>query len=104
MREVAAWRNTSVSRMTGTVAGVDQVGQELTRPDRRQLVDVADEDHRRPAGDRLEQLIGERHIDHRALVDHQQVAVERRILVALELARLRIDLEQPVDRLGLQAR
>ena len=43
-------------------------------------------------------------IDHRRLVDDQQIAVERIVGVALEAAALGIDLQQPMDRLGLDAR
>jgi hypothetical protein len=57
--------------------GVNQIAQELARPDRWQLVHVADKDHRAAAGHGLEQLAGQRHIDHRALVDDQQIAVQR---------------------------
>ena len=48
----------------GDCAGVDQIGQKLARPDRGQLVHIADEYHRGPVGDRPEQLIGERHVNH----------------------------------------
>ena len=64
----------------------DDVGQHLARPDRRQLVDVADQDQGRPSRHRLEQRVHQRHVDHRDLVHHQQVAVERVLLVALEAA------------------
>ena len=37
------------------------------------------------------------------LVDNQQVAVERVIVAALEAAALGVDLQQPVDGLGLEA-
>ena len=84
--------------------GIDQIGQELARPDRGQLIHVADEDHRAVAWHGLEQLAGQRHIDHRALVGDEQIAVQWRILLALELACCRIHLQQSVDGLGLQAR
>ena len=42
------------------------------------------------------------HVDHRGLVDHQQIAVERVVRVALEAAGLGIDLQQPVNGLGLE--
>ena len=84
-------------------ARVDEIGENLSRPDRGQLIDVADEDHRRRAGRGLEQLVGQGHVDHRALVGHQQVAVERGEFVALELAVGRIDLQEAMDGLGLEA-
>ena len=51
----------------------------------------------------LEQRIHQRHVDHRGLVDDEQVAVERVLLVAREAAVLRVDLQQAVDGLGLKA-
>ena len=57
--------------------GIDQIGQELSGPDRGQLIHIADEDHRSVAGNCLEQVAGQWHIDHRALVSDQKVAVQR---------------------------
>ena len=57
MFELAAWRNTSVSRMTGTAPRVDQIFEELARSHRRQLVYVADHDQRGWCGHGLEQLV-----------------------------------------------
>ncbi len=84
-------------------AGVDDVGQHLARAHRRQLVDVADEDDRRVRRHGAEQRVHQRHVDHRHLVDDEQVARERVRLLPLEPARLRIDFEQAVDRLRLDA-
>ena len=42
-------------------------------------------------------------INHGGLVDNQQVTVERVVVAALEAAALGIDLQQPVDGLGLEA-
>jgi hypothetical protein len=42
-------------------------------------------------------------VDHGGLVDNQQVAVERVFVAALEAAALGVDLQQPVDGLGLEA-
>ena len=82
-------------------AGLDDVGEHLAGADRGQLVDVADDQQRRALGHRLEQRVHQQHVDHRRLVDDQQVAVERMLAVSLETAALGVDLEQPVDRLGL---
>ena len=73
----AACRNTSVNRTVGDGAGADDVGEHLPGADRRQLVDVADDQQRRVIRDGLQQRLHERHIDHGGLVDHQQVALER---------------------------
>src|SRR4029077_12963372 len=43
-------------------------------------------------------------IDHRGLVDDEQIALEGIVGVAFEPAALWIDLKEPVDRLGLAAR
>ena len=83
-------------------AGGDDVGQHLARPDRGQLVDVADDQQRGLVRHRLHQRLHQHDIDHRGLVDDQQVAVERVVGVALEAAALGVDLEQPVDGLGLE--
>ena len=39
-------------------------------------------------------------IDHRNLVQHEQIAGERVLLVSLEVAGGRIELQEPVDGLG----
>ena len=52
---------------------------------------------------RLHERLHQHDIDHGGLVDNQQVAVERVVVAALEAAALGIDLEQPVDGLGLEA-
>ena len=80
----------------------DDVGQDLTRPDGRQLVDVADDQQRGIVGNRLHQRLHQHDVDHRGLVDDQQIAVERIVGVAFEAAALGVDLEQPVDGLGLE--
>ena len=58
-------------------AGGDDVGQHLSRADRWQLVDVADDQQRGIVRHRLQQRLHQHDIDHRGLVDDQQVAVER---------------------------
>ena len=42
-------------------------------------------------------------IDHRGLVDYQQVAIERIVLATLKAAASGVHLQQPVDGLGLEA-
>ena len=87
----------------GHSAGCDDVGQHLPRPNRRKLVDVADDQQRGMVGHRLQQRLHQHDIDHGGLVDDQQVAVERVVVAAFEAAALGVDLEQPVDGLGLEA-
>ena len=100
----AACRNTSVNRTTGTAPGGDDVGQDLARTDGGQLVDVADDQQRGIVGNGPHQRLHQHDVDHRGLVDDQQIAVERVVGVALEAAALGIDLEQPVNGLGLERR
>ena len=102
MRLCAACRNTSVSRTTGTAPDADDVGQHLTGSDRRKLVDVANDQQRGLVRHRLHQRLHQHDVDHGGLVDDQQVAVERVVVAALEAAALGVDLQQPVNGLGLE--
>ena len=78
-------------------ARADDVGQHLPRPDARQLIHIADDQQRRLVRQRLQQRAHQRHVHHAGLVHHQQVAVERVHLAALEAAGLGIGLQQAVD-------
>ena len=82
--------------------GADEVGEHAPGPDRRELVDVAHQDQPAVVRHRLEHVVGEDRVEHGRLVDDQQVAGERVLAVAVELAGLRVELEQPVEggRLG----
>ena len=88
----------------GHSARADNVGQDLPGPDGGQLVDVSDDQQRRLVGDRFHERLHQHDVDHRGLVDHEQIAVERIVGVAFEPAALGIDLQETVDRLGLDAR
>jgi hypothetical protein len=57
-------------------AGGDQIAQELPRSHQRQLIHVADEDDRAGLMHRLQELVGERHVDHRTLVGNEQIAFQ----------------------------
>jgi hypothetical protein len=81
----------------------DHVSQDLAGADRRQLIDIADDEQGRLVRDRFDQRIHQQHVDHRGLVDNQQIAVEWVGVVAPEAAALGIDFEEAVDGLGLQA-
>ena len=87
----------------GHRAGGDDVGQHLSRSDRWQLVDIADDQERGIVRHRLHQRLHQHDIDHGGLVDDQQVAVELVVAVAFEAAALGVDLKEPVDGLGLEA-
>ena len=87
----------------GDGAGVDDVGQHAARPDRRQLIDVADEDQGGARRQRPHEGVHQRDVHHRRLVHHQQVALERARRPAAEAPVGRVHFEQPVDRLRLEA-
>ena len=83
-------------------AAVDHISQHLAGPHRRQLVDIA---HQQQGGIRREgvQQGGHQgHIHHRGLIHHQQVGLQRQLGVAPEPVGSGVELQQPVDGLGLQ--
>ena len=80
----------------------NQVAQHLARSDGRKLIDVPHDQHRRFAGHRADQRVHQRDVDHRRLVDDNQVGVDGTFLVALEPPGGWVDFEQPVDGLGRQ--
>ena len=79
------------------VAG-DHVLEYLAGADRGQLVNVADQQQRSVAGQRLHRRVHQHDVDHAGLVDHQQVALQRVLGIALEPALAGIALEQAVER------
>src|SRR3979490_1939854 len=82
--------------------GGDNIGEDLARPDRGQLIDIADEHKCGVIRQGTEYRPHQRHIDHRGLVDNEEVAVERRLLIASESTGLWIGFEEPMDRLRLK--
>ena len=78
----------------------DQVGQHLPRADRRQLVDVADQKQRRFRRQGGEHRLHQRQIDHRHLVDDQEIAGQR-ALGAPPKAAPRLGFEQAVQGPGV---
>jgi hypothetical protein len=81
----------------------DNVGQNLSRPYGRQLIDIADEQQRRARRQRSKDRPHQRHIDHRRLVNHQKIAVERLVLVAPEAAGPWVSFEKAMDGFRLEA-
>ena len=77
-----------------------EIAQDRAGADRGQLVGVAHEQELRAVGDGLQQVVEEDDVDHRGLVDDDQVGLELAVGVALEEALLRAELEEPVQRLG----
>jgi hypothetical protein len=49
----------------------DDVGQNLPRPHRRQLIDITDEQQRRPLRQGTQDGSHQRHVDHGGFVDRQ---------------------------------
>ena len=88
----------------GCSARADDVRQHLRGSDGGQLVDIADDEQRRVIRRRLHQRLHQHDVDHGGLVDHEQIAIEGIVGVAREPAALGIDLQEPVDRLRLDAR
>ena len=84
-------------------AGRDDVGQHLAGPDRRKLVDVADDQESGPVRHCLHKRLHQHDVDHGGFVNHQQITVERVVVAALEAAALGVDFQQPVDGLRFQA-
>jgi hypothetical protein len=68
------------------------------------LVNVSDDQQRRVVRDRFHERLHLQDIDHRGLVDNEQIAIEEIVGVACETAALWVDLQEPVDCLGLDAR
>src|SRR6185312_5085929 len=99
----AACRNTSVKRTTGTAPDEMTSAQDLAGSNRGKLVDVANDQKGGLVGYCLHERLHQHDIDHRGLVDNQQVTIERVVVATFEAATLRVDLQQPVDGLGLEA-
>ena len=79
-------------------AGLDEVGQHLARPDRRQLSRVAGQQQPGAVGARLDQRGGQLGVQHGRLVHHHQAGVQRLTLAAGEhpAAGAALRAEQPV--------
>jgi hypothetical protein len=50
----------------------------------------------RSIGDRLDQLVGQDHVHHRALIDHDQISVQG-VVAAVSGLAAGLELEQPVN-------
>ena len=83
--------------------GLDEVAQELARPEGGQLVLVADQDEPHGRGHGLDQRVHQGQIDHGELVDDDGLALQRPVLVSPERAQLGIELQRPVQGLGFLA-
>jgi hypothetical protein len=84
-------------------AAVDEGREHLAGPDRGELVGVADEDQPGLVGQRRDRGGHEREVDHRGLVDDEDVEVERLGERPREAGSGRLDAEQAVQGRGLGA-
>src|SRR4051794_9874851 len=97
----AACRKTSVSRATGS-AGVDEICQYPAGADRRELINVADQEKSRAGSNCLGDRIHQRHVHHAGLINDQKVTVEWIVRTFPKSSILRIDFEQPMYRFCLK--
>ena len=88
----------------GNGARLNDVGEDLSRADRGQLVNIADNQQCGFIGQGLEQRLHQHHVDHGGFVDDEQFTVDRVVVVLLEPAIFWIDFEEAVNRLCLEAR
>ena len=65
-------------------ARTDEIAQEIPWADRRKLVGVADQHQAGAVRQRLKQRLHKRHIDHRHLIEHDDIALQRVGPAALE--------------------
>ena len=103
MRLSAAWRNTSVKRATGIAPEAMMSERTWPGPTEGSWSTSPTSSRAALGWDRLHDGEHQRNIHHARLVDHEQVAVERVLGVALEPAMHGIDLEQAMDGLRLDA-
>ena len=76
-------------------AGGEQVAQDFAGADRGELVNVADQQQMRSGRDGLDQLVGQDHVHHRGLIDHDQIGVQGVVAVVFGVAA-GLQLQQPV--------
>ena len=100
----AACRNTSVRRTTGTTS--DPITSANTCPgptDGNWSISPTIES-RGVVRYRFHKRLHQQDVDHRGLVDYEQIAIKGIVSVAFKSAALGIDFQEPVDRLRLDAR
>ena len=78
---------------------LDEVAEHTSWADGRQLVGVADPHDRRGVGQRGEEVARELDVDHRGLVEDEDVALETVLGIVGEAVRDGVPLEEPVNRL-----
>ena len=89
-------------------AAPNEVGKQIPRADRGQLIRVADQNQPALRLQRAEQRRHQLQVDHRRLVHDHRVAAERRILIVVKGHRARLlvklCLKQPMNGRGLTSR
>ena len=84
--------------------GLDHVTQHVACTDAGKLIDVADQQQVCAGWYGLEQVIRQQQVQHGCLVEDHDIGFERVFFVALKAEPFtRLELQQPVDRLGLAA-
>jgi hypothetical protein len=76
----------------------DNVVENLPWPDRGKLIDVADEQERRPSGDPLGERKHQRDVDNAGFGDQEQISVERIVGAAAKAAGLASIQQRPDER------
>lgn len=66
------------------------------------MIDIADEQQRGPVRQRTQQSPHQRHVDHRGLVNDEQVTLQRVVLIAPEHAGPWVSLNEAVDGLRFE--
>ena len=102
MPDCCACRKIFVSRTTGSVPAAIRSRSTSPAPTEGSWSTSPTSSRCAPGGDGLDELVREDHVDHRGLVDHDQVRVQRVVGVEGRVAA-GLQLEQPVDGRGLVA-
>ena len=81
-------------------AAVDEIPQYIAGPDAGQLVDISDQNQRHGVRNGFQEMIHQHDVDHRALVNDQNVTLQRVFFVFLVTFR-RLDFQEAVNGLRL---
>ena len=77
---------------------LDHLGEHRTGADRGQLINIADEHQLRARAQRGHHRLEQLRVDHRGLVDHEEIHVERILRPAREAVLVGLVFEQAMDR------
>ena len=93
----AAWRKTWVSRHHRDLLRLDQVAQHHAWTHTGELVDIAHQQHLRLRRNGFEQRVGQEQVQHRGLIHHEGLRLQRVLFVEAELHRLGVEGEHAMD-------